>query len=150
MKKWEYYFLGYWVLVVAMLAVLSCLTGCRTKYVPTPEYHFQEVTKTLHDTLRDSVRIHDSVVVLQRGDTVYHTAWKVRETVKYKSITATDTVVRVDSIRVPYPVERELSWWEKTKINVYKSVFFVFTGIFLIFAVSYLPKLIKWIRTKIK
>lgn len=95
-----------------------CLfVGCKTvSYMP--------VTQQLHDSvyvdrwLRDSVYLHDSVFVNRwtQGDTVF--VDKVVTRYKYKDRWRHDTVavVRVDSVRVPYPVEKELSIWEMTKI----------------------------------
>ena len=38
----------------------------------------------------------------------------------------TVSVVRVDSITVPYPVERNLTFWEKAQMNISKIFFIVF------------------------
>lgn len=95
-----------------------CLfVGCKTvSYMP--------VTQQLHDSvyvdrwLRDSVYLHDSVFVNQwtQGDTVF--VDKVVTKYKYKDRWRYDTVaiVRVDSVQVPYPVEKDLGWWEKTRL----------------------------------
>lgn len=65
----------------------------------------------------DSVTLRDSVAVIQRGDTVMITKWRdryrVRERVDTVYSSATDSV----TLRVPYPVERELSRWEQTKMD---------------------------------
>jgi hypothetical protein len=34
-----------------------------------------------------------------------------------------DTVLKTDSVAVPYPVEKELSWWERQKIAFGEWVF---------------------------
>lgn len=66
----------------------------------------------------DSVLVHDSTVIAQRGDTVYNERVRyVRDVKRY-----VDTVysARVDSI--PYPVtvevEKRLSFWGKTKLKL--------------------------------
>ena len=43
---------------------------------------------------------------------------KVVTRYKYKDRLRHDTVavVRADSVRVPYPVEKDLGWWEKTRL----------------------------------
>ena len=94
-----------------------CLfVGCKTvSYMP--------VTQQLHDSvyvdrwLRDSVYLHDSVFVNQwtQGDTVF--VDKVITKYKYKDRWRYDTVavVRTDSVRVPYLVEKQLTKWEEFK-----------------------------------
>ena len=98
---------------------MSCLllVGCTTtKYVPVPSVSVDSVY--VDRWLRDSVYLHDSVFVNRwtQGDTVY--VDKVVTKYKYKDRLRHDTVavVRVDSVRVPYPVEKDLGWWEKTRL----------------------------------
>ena len=98
-------------------AVLTLLFGCTTtRYVPVPSVSVDSVY--VDRWLRDSVYLHDSVFVNQysKGDTVF--VDKVVTRYKYKDRWRHDTVavVRTDSVRVPYPVEKELSIWEMTKI----------------------------------
>ena len=66
----------------------------------------------------DSVLIHDSTYVIQRGDTV--TEYRYRYIYKYKDRVDTLYINRTDSIRVPYPVEiqKKLTVWQRTKIEV--------------------------------
>ena len=102
---------------LAVLIVISLLCGCRTvKYVPVPSVSVDSVyVDRFH---RDSVYLHDSVFVNQysKGDTVY--VDKVVTKYKYKDRWRQDTVavVRADSVRVPYPVKKDLDWWEKTRL----------------------------------
>ena len=112
------------VLIIFVLSFLVCgiitaLCSCARKiYVPV------ESTVTHTDTCYnaqirvDSVLLRDSVAVMQHGDTVRITRWRDRYRVKQR----TDTVYRTatDSVRVevPYPVERELTRWERTKQDI--------------------------------
>ena len=99
--------------------LLACLllAGCKTtKYVPVPSISVDSVY--VDRWLRDSVYLHDSVFVNQwtQGDTVF--VDKVITKYKYKDRWRYDTVavVRTDSVQVPYPVEKDLGWWEKTRL----------------------------------
>lgn len=94
------------------------LVGCRTKYIPVPEYHQSTIVRT--DTLNryDSIYIHDSVYFSAVKDTIFKLRYKFVEKYKYKDRIRTDTLIKVDSIRVPYPVERKLTKWEETKMNL--------------------------------
>ena len=101
-----------------LLALLLLLTSCRTqiKYVPVEAIKTDSV---FFNSVRiDSVLIHDSTYVIQRGDTV--TEYRYRYIYKYKDRVDTLYINRTDSIRVPYPVEieKKLTVWQRTKIEV--------------------------------
>ena len=109
-----------WVLI-AVLAVM-CL-GCKSvQYVPvetvrTDTCYVNKIrTDSVNKIRTDSVYVRDSVVVERGGDTIKVTAWRWRE----RYVVQRDTIYRsrTDSIAVPYPVERELSRWEKTKQDI--------------------------------
>lgn len=106
------------VMVLFSAFMMSCTT---TKYVEVPVVHTDTLIVTNHQ--KDSVWLHDSIYMheWQKGDTimvdrvVYHT--------KYKEKLRTDTVYQhsTDTIAKPYPVEvkveKELTWWQKTRIH---------------------------------
>lgn len=101
-----------WVLI-AVLAVM-CL-GCKSvQYVPVETVRTD--TCYVNKIRTDSVYVRDSVVVERGGDTIKVTAWRWRE----RYVVQRDTIYRskMDSIAVPYPVERKLSRWEKTKQDI--------------------------------
>ena len=109
----------YLVMLTMGLFVLALFASCTTT-------KFVEVERVSHDTTyvskhsRDSIYLHDSIHVKEKGDTVtierWHTQWRER--------TNTDTVYksRVDSVPVPYPVEKrvevekQLTWWQTLQI----------------------------------
>lgn len=90
------------------------LSGCTsTRYVPveTVRTEYKDKVREVHTT--DSVV--DTRFVYVKGDTVID----YRDRVKWRDryIHDTCTVVKTDSIAVPYPVERELTWWQQTKMD---------------------------------
>lgn len=91
------------------------LSSCRSiQYVPI------ETVKTEYKT-RDSIRVdsvynRDSIYMLVKGDTVYK--YKERYLYKYLYLNRTDTVIKTDSIQVPYPVEKNLTKWQEMKIEL--------------------------------
>lgn len=91
---------------VAVCFVLTLMFGCKTKYVSVPEYHTEYKTRIDSVSKRDSVWIHDSISVWMKNDTVYkdrwHTEWRYHNTDKMRQ----DTILKVDSVRIPYPVEK--------------------------------------------
>lgn len=90
------------------------LCSCRTKYVPVEsvrtEIEYRDRWR------RDSIHVLDSIIVKDKGDTVFVDRWHT----EYKDRKQTDTlfIERTDSVQVPYPVERDLSWWESVKQDV--------------------------------
>nr|DAO41757.1 MAG TPA: hypothetical protein [Crassvirales sp.] len=104
--------------MLSILLVTLCLIGCRTvRYVPVPEYH--TLYKTRVDTVQrwDSVYFRDSVYIAVKGDTVYLTKTHWRERFRNVYHIKADTVMQLDSIRVPYPVEKQLTKWQRWKMD---------------------------------
>ena len=102
----------------ACLLIVFLLTGCKTiEYVPVVEHHTEYVAKTDTFIQKDSVFCHDSVYIHSKGDTVWYERWKVEYRDRWKERIVTDTIIRSDSIPVPYPVEKKLNLWGRTKQN---------------------------------
>lgn len=108
-----------YAILLALCAALLCACGSCTRTVYTPVESTTVRTDTLYRAVVrvDTVLQRDSVTVMQRGDTVMVTRFRDRYRVKLH----TDTVreVSVDSVRVavPYPVEKELTRWERVKMD---------------------------------
>lgn len=124
------------LIFVVLLVSAMCFTGCRTtQYVPV------ETIKTEYKT-RDSIRIdsvyrRDSIYVIDRGDTVY--TYKDRYLYKYLYLNRIDTVIRTDSIQIPYPVEKALTRWQKAKIELGGWAF----GVLIMLAIVLIIRLLK-------
>lgn len=105
--------------ILYILMAVALLTGCKT-YIPVPEYH--EIVVHHADTLLrvDSVQLRDSVIIRVQGDTIVQEVWRWRDRVKHDTRIVYRDSVRVDSVRVPYPVERKQTAWERTMQNVGK------------------------------
>ena len=104
--------------ILGLLSVVL-LVGCTTtRYVPVPSVSVDSVY--IDRFQRDSIYQRDSVYVNRwtAGDTVYQdkVVWKYlyRDKVKYDTV----SVLRSDTVRVPYPVERRLTKWEQVRLNV--------------------------------
>lgn len=112
------------VLLFALAAAVAVfglllLTGCTTtKYIPIETVRIDTMKVTKYE--RDSIYIHDSTIVREKGDTMliekWHTRWRDRwlHDTLYQS--------RIDSIPKPYPVEKrvpaELTWWQQTRLHL--------------------------------
>ena len=104
--------------LVIVLTVLWMLAGCRTKYVTVPEYHKEYINRTDTFLRSDTLYRLDSVVVRMQGDTtiIEKIRWQNRFVNVYK--VKTDTIIKADSVRVPYPVEKTLTKWQRVKMDV--------------------------------
>lgn len=101
--------------VLFFLATLL-LVGCRSiQYVPVETVRTEYKTNTVHDSVIIENTVHDSVMVIYRGDTVRIERWHVQWRDRWRERIITDTLVRQDSIQVPYPVEKRLTKWQQLK-----------------------------------
>ena len=121
---------GYLVTVLLLVVVAFVLCGCSTvKYIPVETVK----TDTVYQAVikKDSVYLHDSVYVKEwkNGDTIYRD--RDRWHTKYVEKEVHDTLYqsKTDSIAVPYPVEKELTWWEKKKIEFGELAMVVMAGL---------------------
>lgn len=101
------------ILVAVVLALLICAGCSSVKYVPVEsvrtEYRDRDVERIVTDTVRDTRFVWIS------GDTVID----IREKYNVRRVEVHDTcyIERTDSIEAPYPVERELTRWQQTKMD---------------------------------
>lgn len=96
--------------IIIILLVSTICYSCRTtQYVPveTVRYDTTYVNKLKVDS------IYDKEFVYVNGDTIYRYNYKY----KYQMIRDTVYMSNVDSIQVPYPVEKELTRWESIKME---------------------------------
>ena len=108
--------LAYLVLVIAVICVLAC--GCsRAVYVPVESVSYRTDTLRVINSRIDSVVMRDSVAVYVNGDTVRITQY--RDRLRWRDRVDTVYKARVDTARVEVPVavEKELSRWEKIKMD---------------------------------
>ncbi|RRC97023.1 hypothetical protein [Prevotella sp. OH937_COT-195] len=144
-----------WGVILACL-VCALLGSCRTKYVGVPEYHKEYIHRTdsffSTDTVKEkewiTVREVDSVQLAEIGlqlkgikNAYLVEKNKNRERTADRMITHTDTILKTDSIRVPYPVVTN-------KVPFKDKVYFATIGIVICFFIVLLYKLIRWLRAR--
>lgn len=101
-----------WICVLLMIALW--LTSCTTTKVVTVE-KVKTDTTYITKQQRDSIWLHDSIHVTERGDTIRIERWHT----KYVEREVHDTLYRAktDSIPVPYEVFKEVprksTWFER-------------------------------------
>ena len=104
--------------LVILVAVL--LVGCKTKERVVTVEKVRTDTTYITKHQRDSVWLHDSIHVTEKGDTIRIERWHT----KYIEKATHDTLYqhKTDSVPVPYPVEklveRELTWWQQTRMHL--------------------------------
>lgn len=117
--------------IIAITFMVSCRTT--TKVIPSMTHDTVWQSRQSHDTIvreltktkHDSVYVHDSIwmhdvdgkTVIERWRTTdrWHLADVNRNT--YQGTASTDTmfISRADTIRVPVPVEKKLTGWQRIK-----------------------------------
>ena len=109
----------YSLLGIIIILILAMIFGsCQSiKYVPVETVKTEYISKTDTFIQKDSVHVKDSVFVTTRNDTVFVNKWHTAYKDKWREKIVCDTVIRTDSIQVPYPVEKKLSRWEKLKMD---------------------------------
>ncbi len=104
----------YALAIAASVWLCVALVGCTSAtYVPVEtvrtEYRDRDVERLVTDTVRDTR------VVWIKGDTVVDI--REKERVNRAEIRDTCYIEHIDTIQVPYPVERRLTMWQQTKID---------------------------------
>ncbi len=151
--------------VLGVLLLAGVLLGCAS-HRTTQGLQSREAVKTLiiRDTVRDTLITRDTVSRFQniyrqdstvtriKGDTVFVDRWHTyiekndqlqAHTAKQANQTLRD-VYYGDTVRIPVPVERKVTRWERTKQNVGGAAI----GIVMAGAVIALIYLFKYLRTR--
>lgn len=154
MKGIKITLIGWYVLTVVFVALsLLTLMGCKEiQYVPveTVKTEYTHSTDTVHkiDTLTNEketvireVNKGDSALLAKYGiqlkDNERMILFLQRELERQKSQQTEskhDTVIQCDTIRVPYPVERKLSWWQQKKQDLgdFMLILLVLAGLYIV------------------
>lgn len=101
--------------IITLIFLATILYGCKSiQYVPVETT--KRDTTYISQIKIDSIYHRDSIYVERKGDTVYLSKYKYL----YKYIEKHDTLWRekTDTIQVVYPVEAQLTKWQKIKINM--------------------------------
>lgn len=135
--KYRLTFFG-WYLLIVILVISICLllSGCRTQYVTVPEYHTEYIAKTDSFFRIDTIINNTNTVIREAndGDSLLLAEYGIRlkdnerlllllrqelqKATSKQQEAHTDTIIKTDSIRVPYPVEKSLSRWQQIKLDI--------------------------------
>ena len=118
-----------------LLFLVFGLVGCKTVYVPVESVHeyvhhqtdtiekTDTVTNTKETIIREASKADSALLAkygirLKENERLLLFLQKELEQEKSKEIEHhTDTVIKVDSVQVPYPVEKKVPFWEKVKMG---------------------------------
>ena len=122
------------IYIIILLILAICFVSCRTQYIPVESVRTEYKTR---DSIRfDSIYQRDSVYMLVKGDTIYQCRYKYLY--RYLTTNRTDTILKHDSIPIPYPVEKQLSRWQTIKMELGGWAF----GIIILFTLIIIGQII--------
>lgn len=146
-----YMFIG----IIVALFICALFSGCdSTQYIPIETVH------TVHTHSTDTVKQNDSIIrerktIIREADSatiamlgiqlkanehaILVLQKELERQASSKSESKTDTVNKVDTVQVPYPVERQLSRWEQVCID-YGKVTMGATVLLLVFIIVWLAR----------
>lgn len=142
-RKWKNFFydlIAYILCAIIITCLVYMLCSCSTKYVAVPEYHYENHHTTDTIIQRDSILKENNTVIreadstmlaelgikIKNGERAILVLRKEMERVLSEQREAVhDTIIRTDSIRVPYPVEKKLTYWQKFQIKAGTVVLFL-------------------------
>lgn len=104
---------------LSFLLVTFLLLGCKSvEYIPVEKVKTETIYR--YDTVRtaDSVLINAIDTIIVRGDTVTKVKWRTRDIVRNVYKTKTDTVSRIECMEVPNMIVKDLTTWQKMRMNV--------------------------------
>lgn len=118
------------IFIIILLTSAICI-GCRSvQYIPVETIRTDTVYFNHSQT--DSVFVRDSIYVNQKGDTV--TEYRYKYVYRYKDRIDTLYISSRDTVSVPYPVEKQLTAWQQTKVNYGGwAIVLVFVFILIVF-----------------
>lgn len=153
MKGCFYSLLGIVILTILSLLLSSCKS---VQYVPV-ESHSVE-----HHYHNDTIKEKDSVItekttVIKEADSALVASLglklksneraililqnEIQKLISEKQTSKSDTTIKIDSIQVPYPVERKLTKWEEAKMEAGGIAIVACTVAIFIFIIYWIIKL---------
>lgn len=112
------------LIIIAALAMLLSLCSCKTQYkvVEVPKVVTQTNVEHRTNIVRDTLLRRDSVIIVQRGDTVYHETWHHLQAINrtYIADTVRDTIPQIVTVTKTEvkEVEKKLTKWQRIKMNL--------------------------------
>lgn len=134
----QYKKLGFLVTLIISMLLMSCRTITKIQEVPVETIKTQYVDKIQYDSIYQK----DSIIIAQKGDTVYQTKTKYLYKYKYlkDTVNITDTIPKiVKTTEVQYI--NQLTSWQKWFIGIG-----IISILLIIIGIAY--RIIKWLKAR--
>ena len=125
------------VIVLGLVAaiILLMMTGCKTRYIasePVIVHERDSIVRVNTLQVHDTLHTRDSIYHFVKGDSTIIERWHYVNNINH--VNTTDTVYR-DNIKEvpvpypkPYPVEKQLTFWERTRMKAGNLFFILLIG----------------------
>jgi len=107
---------------IVILTLLLIFNSCRSRHLPISENNTADSLRAI--TVRsDSIVVHDSIYIVERGDTVFQYKYKYI----YRDRVEHDTLHhhRCDTITQFVEVEKQLTFWQQKKMEIGSLVMWI-------------------------
>lgn len=134
----QYKKLGFLVALIISMMLMSCRTITKIQEVPVETIKTQYVDKIQYDSIYQK----DSIIIAQKGDTVYQTKTKYLYKYKYlkDTVNITDTIPKIiKTTEVQYI--NQLTSWQKWFIGIG-----IISILLIIIGIAY--RIIKWLKAR--
>ena len=136
-----------WILLfwIALFFIAVIAASCKSvEYIKVPEYHTEYKTRIDTFIQKDSCVIKDSVYIHAKGDTIWYEKWHTQYVDRWKEKIKVDTLMRTDSISIPYPVEKKLSRFQQFCLDYGKIMLGATALLLIVIAII----IVRWIKNK--
>lgn len=115
-----------------LLTMSSCTS---TRIVTVPEYHEVFVHRQDTTSLRDSIFVHDSICIVQRGDTVFVEKYNIVYRDRWRDRLRVDSFIQHDTVTVVKEVEKPPNAWQRIRLGFADVAFLLFVVAFCVYGV---------------
>lgn len=107
---------------IVILTLLLIFNSCRSRHLPISENNTADSLRAI-SVRSDSIVIHDSIYIVERGDTVFQYKYKYI----YRDRVLHDTLHhhRCDTITQFVEVEKQLTFWQQKKMEIGSLVMWI-------------------------
>jgi len=117
--KWKMHHLSAALLWLLSMLAVAITAGCSsTRIVTVPEYHEVVVHQRDTTSLRDSIFVHDSICIVQRGDTVFIEKYNIVYRDRWRDRLRVDSFIQRDTVSVVKEVEKPPNAWQRMKMRL--------------------------------
>ena len=107
---------------IVILTLLLIFNSCRSRHLPISENNTADSLRAI-SVRSDSIVVHDSIYIVERGDTVFQYKYKYI----YRDRILHDTLHhhRCDTITQFVEIEKQLTFWQQKKMEIGSLVMWI-------------------------